>query len=227
MSQILIRLDSIAPFITLLLLLPKYMKYEKSVQRKLRFIILFLIIQFVLNFGATLVEVFIVNFDIVLMSNNYILHALNTILSFIVIIILLSHILQVISKKAGNILMVVFLILFIVSAILGDGIHSFNSYSAAFASLTIIFLCFLFFYQVLKGTNKKNTETPDTPLFWCVSGIFTYYFGSFFIFLTYQYLISSSYRGLSFLWSLHNILLLICCLYMIWGIIWKNYQQTY
>ena len=229
MLEILNRLDTIAPLLALLLILPTYLKFVKSAKVKLKPIVIFIAVQAVLNLSASAIEFFYddKNKNHILLSNNYWIHWINTIISFIIVIYLLSYIIHVISNKAGNIIIILFLLFVTVSALLGDGISSFNSYSAGISSLVIISLCLLFFYQILKGSNIKNTETPDTPLFWCISGIFTYYFGAFFIFLTYQYLISNFSSGFSLLWRFHNVLLLICCIYIVCGFLWKSYQTKY
>ena len=229
MLEILNRLDTIAPLLALLLILPAYSKSHKSAKAKLKPILIFILVQAVLNLSASAIEFF---YDEkyknhILLSNNYWIHWLNTIISFVIVVYILSFIIHVISNKAGTLINVLFLLFVIVMAFLGDGTRSFNSYSAGISSLVIISLCLLFFYQILKGSNNKNTESPDTPLFWCISGIFTYYFGAFFIFLTYQYLISSFSSGFSLLWRFHNVLLLICCIYIVCGFLWKSYQTKY
>ena len=222
------RIDSIAPLLTLLFFIPIYLKFNKVNRIKYRPILFFLLVQLICNVTATLIEVTYTPLlkNHFFLSNNYWVHWLNTVFSFFIIIYILSKTTKVISSITSKIISISFLIFAIIAIILGDGISLFNSYSAGLSSLIIISLCLLFFYQVLKGNNKNNDESPNTPLFWSISGIFTYYFGSFFIFLTYQYLINNFNSGFSLLWRFHNILLLICCLYIIYGFYGKVIRRN-
>jgi len=65
-----------------------------------------------------------------------------------------------------------------------------------------------------------------SSLFWVIIGVFTYYTGSFFIFISYKYLIVQEASVIGILWRFHNVLLTIFCFYTIYGLACKKYQRT-
>lgn len=186
-------------------------------------ILLFCLIQFVCNITATIIERWAYTTRFLLLQSNYWVYKLNATTSFLVLLTLfLKHLLHCKPVVFYAALMVyatisVFLILN------GDGISQFNSMSSAFESIVIVALSLYFFYSKLINT-REEISIPDTTIFWCVVGIFTYYAGAFFIFISYKYVIDSSRSTLGTLWRFHNILLFICSLYISYGILCKNYR---
>jgi hypothetical protein len=113
----------------------------------------------------------------------------------------------------------------VISIASGDGIASYNSSLSALGSFIVTAYCLNFFYWRLVR-DERPAGLTSSALFWIVIGIFTYYTGSFFIFISYKYLIVQESKVIGILWRFHNLLLTLFCAYTIYGITCKNYQKT-
>ncbi|MEO6914570.1 MAG: hypothetical protein ABI151_02085 [Chitinophagaceae bacterium] len=102
----------------------------------------------------------------------------------------------------------------------------FDSVGYSLLSISVSMLCFAYFYQLLRNVNE-NKLWADFD-FWIVSSMLLYFLGGFFIFLFYNILDSNTYEErelLSILWSVHNVLLFLSSLIMLYGCIWINYRN--
>jgi len=105
--------------------------------------------------------------------------------------------------------------------------------SIGFSSLSAITVLFSLFYyrQILKKID--DTVIYYTLDFWIISALFTYNLGAFLIFLSFYFLtdrIIDSYSDserdlLTLLWGLHNILLFISSIVLIFGNIWRRFRK--
>ncbi len=186
--------------------------------KELHYIFWFVFIQFITNLSAILVEkIFVVP--------NYPEYVLNIVLSFSVLSLLLYRMGAPLLKKlipAGSFL---FIVCAVISLCNGDGFRSYNSVISAMASFMITAYCLIFFYwRLVKDT--RLTGLTNSALFWIILGIFTYYTGSFFIFISYKYLIAIDSNSVGILWRFHNVLLTIFCIYTIYGLTCKDYRKT-
>jgi hypothetical protein len=101
-----------------------------------------------------------------------------------------------------------------------------DSIGYAVLSITISFLAFVYFYQLLKNVNEYNVWTNFD--FWLVSSYLLYFLGSFFIFLLFSHLTSTilntytleQRRTLTVLWSVHNVLLFLSSVTTLVSTIW-------
>lgn len=180
--------------------------------------LLFCFVQFICNLTASYI-------DVVLDYTNYWVYKLNTILSLIFILFLFGKYLVPDIKKVSNLVILTLVIVNVITIYYGDGITYYNSYSAALNSIVIVGYCLFYFYTRLIMPMPEES-VPSTSIFWCVVGIFTYYTGAFFIFITYKYFIDTDAATISTLWRFHNFLLLICCLYISYGVLCKSYRIT-
>ncbi|MEN9684830.1 MAG: hypothetical protein RLZZ28_616 [Bacteroidota bacterium] len=106
----------------------------------------------------------------------------------------------------------------------GDGISSYDSFLSTLGSIIITAYCLSFFYwRLVKETTK--TGLTESSLFWIIIGIFTYFTGSFLIFISYKYLIVQDPSVVGILWRFHNLLLTIFCIYTIYGLTWKDFRK--
>jgi hypothetical protein len=158
-------------------------------------------------------------------ESNYWVYKINTILSVIVILIIFGKYLVPDRKKLTNWILFALIVINIFSTFSGDGVTSYNSYSAALVSFVIVGYCLYYFYSRLLMSSPEDS-VPSTPIFWCIVGLFTYFAGAFFIFISYKYLIEADVATIGTLWRFHNLLLVICCLYISYGILCKTYQMT-
>ncbi|WP_460937705.1 hypothetical protein [Spirosoma humi] len=94
-------------------------------------------------------------------------------------------------------------------------VADFNSISFGGVSLLITIACLFYYGQQLAGQPKENILTVRN--FWYVNGIFTYYTSNFFIFLTYNSLISRNYANIGIVWKIHNVVFLVMCVYFFIG----------
>jgi len=206
-------IDTGAPLLTLLF----FIKPFKKMSRELLYIFWFVCTQFVTNLAAMIMEKLIVT--------NYSAYAVNVILSFIILSALFYKVINSSIRKVVPAAALLFIICAGYSVAKGDGIRSYNSVLSAVGSFIIIVYCLVFFYWRLVKDNKQPGLT-NTSFFWIVIGVFTYYTGSFFIFISYKYLIVQQENAVGILWRFHNLLLTIFCIYTIYGLTWKNYQKT-
>ncbi|GAB3737733.1 hypothetical protein [Spirosoma lituiforme] len=94
-------------------------------------------------------------------------------------------------------------------------VADFNSVSFGSISLLITVACLAYYLQQLAGQPRENILTVRN--FWYVNGIFTYYASNFFIFLTYNSLVSRNYANIGVIWKIHNVVFLIMCVYFFVG----------
>lgn len=186
--------------------------------KELHYVFYFVLVQFSTNLAAFIMQN-------VFNARNYAAYAANVVFSFMVLAMLFYSMNSKSLKRVVPAATVLFMIVAIYSLSSGDGIYTFNSIVSGLASFIITACCLVFFYWRLVHDTKTSGLT-NSALFWIIIGIFTYYTGSFFIFISYNYLISKQFDSLGILWRFHNVLLTIFCLYTIYGLTCKNYQKT-
>lgn len=207
-------IDIAAPLLALLFFVGRYARMTKE----LHYIFWFLCIQLATNVAAVVMEkVFVVP--------NYTAYVMNIVLSFAVLALLFYQMNSRTLRKTVPAAALVFIVSTVYSLSNGEGIQTYNSIVSAVASFAITGFCLIFFYWKLVNDTKTSGLT-NSALFWIIIGLFTYYTGSFFIFISYNFLISKEFNAIGILWRFHNVLLTIFCIYTIYGITCKNYQRT-
>lgn len=106
-----------------------------------------------------------------------------------------------------------------------------DSFGYSLLSFSVLFLSFIYFYQLLKHVNEFKVWVQFD--FWLVSGYLLYFLGSFFIFLLYSnltYNILDTYtlaqrRLLTILWGVHNVLLFLSSLTTLISSIWIAFRN--
>lgn len=184
--------------------------------RELLYVFVFVCIQFLANLTATVLEQ--------LKISNYAVYAVNITMSFVVLSYMFYRVIDSKIHRFIAVACVLFIAAAIISVANGDGIYSYNSLLSAMGSLLITFYCLVFFYLKLVSDNSRSGLT-NSAFFWIIIGIFTYYTGSFFIFISYKYLIAEKAGVIGILWRFHNLLLAIFCFYTIYGLTCRNYQK--
>lgn len=189
----------------------------KKITKELFLIFMFLLLQLFCNAFASILEKFKVP--------NYFIYTVNAISSFILLCYLFYHLfIHAKGKLIISASIIIFMAFLIFSVLYTNAFHTYNSTISAVVSFIIAAFCLYFFY------SRFVYDQPDEPvisqaIFWAVTGIFTYYTGSFFIFMTYQYLIETNSSLIGILWQFHNVLLLACCIYITYGIACKTYHK--
>jgi len=206
-------IDIGAPLFTLLF----FIKPFKQLPRELLYIFAFVAVQFITSLIATILEKLVIT--------NYSVYLVNIILSFVILSVLFYEIGNPLIKRLFPFTSLLFLGFATVSIANGDGLGTYNSAISASASFIITAYCLIFFYWRLVRDTQYSGLT-ESAFFWIVIGIFTYYTGSFFIFISYKYLIVREASIIGILWRFHNLLLTIFCIYTIYGLTCKNYQKT-
>ena len=203
-QNILKYLDFISPLLLLIFILIN----KKAIWRR-DYLFWFIIAQVLLNgIGNILEEQKI---------DNLFIYRLNCIASFVILSEYFRHLLTF--KKVNLIIglvSLVFFICFAVDLIKLENFNSFNSYSYGLASFILTTYSFLYFLnQISQPTESVITQSKD---FWYVTGIFTYYASNFFIFLSYNWLTQEySTNIFALIWRIHNVILLIMCVYIFLG----------
>jgi hypothetical protein len=164
--------------------------------------------------------------DQILMKNNLPLYHLNCLVSFLILSAYFSTILHF---SRGRFMLSVatalYLVFFFINLMLWESIWSFNSNSFSIASFILITYCFLFYLEKL--IHPATTNIAESRDFWYVTGIFTYYAGSFAILGTYRVFTQLNVQNLGVLWQAHNIIFLILCLYLFKAILCKPSQEKF
>lgn len=108
-----------------------------------------------------------------------------------------------------------------------------DSISYVILSMSIVIMGFMYMNQLLSNiTEEPLLRNID---FWFVSSQMVYYFGSFFIFLTYGYITQKiltsnlySYENrvyISQLWRVHNVLLFLSSLIIATSVVWIYFRK--
>ncbi len=194
-----------------------FVKPFKKLPKELLYIFWFIVTQLVTNVAASILEIAKVS--------NYTVYAANVVLSFCILSSLFYSLSRPIIQKLIIVAAVFFVLCAVYSISKGDGIRSYNSAVSAVASFIITACCLSFFYGKLV-TDNKVTGLTDGALFWIMIGVFTYYTGSFFIFISYKFLIVQGDNAAGILWRFHNLLFAIFCFYTIYGLACKIHQKT-
>lgn len=201
-----------------LLLLVVYL-FKNQLHLKRDYIFWFILAQTLINGVANF-------YDKVLLENNLFLYHLNCGASFLILSIYYFHVTTM--KRLQSFILVmffVFTVFFTVNILTWENLQSFNSNSFSVASLFIVIYSFLYYLEnLLRPATIAITKSKD---FWFVTGFFTYYASSFFIFVTFKKLTQSNTKDLGILWQTHNILYLILCIYLFRGIICKPLPEKY
>lgn len=204
-------IDVGAPLLALLF----FIRPLKKLSRELLYIFVFVCIQFACNLTASVLDA--------LKTTNYPVYAANIVLSFLVLSAMFYSIFNLIIRKLIIIASILFVGCTVFSIGRGDGISSYNSIVSALAGFIITAYCLIFFYWKLVS-DKRMTGLTNSTFFWVVIGLFTYYTGSFFIFISYNYLIVNGEGVVGILWRFHNLLLAVFCFYTIYGLTCKKYS---
>jgi len=157
--------------------------------------------------------------------NNYAMYAANIIITFSLLSLMFY---SLINKKIDKIIIgssFFFFVTVVLSLLNGDGIDYYNSIISAVASFIVSAYCLIYFYWKLVN-DQRSISLTKSAFFWIAIGLFTYYTGSFFIFMSYKFLIDQEANVIGILWRFHNVLLTIFCIYTIYGLTCQNYQKT-
>lgn len=162
-------------------------------------------------------------------GNNLLYYNINCVLSFLVLSAYFASILQFKDTKKVVIgVAALFLVVLIFNALKFENIvDHFNSNMYGLAAFILVVYAFLYYLQNLINPTQDIVKTVD---FWYVTAILTYYASSFFIFITFNYLMQSNSKyntGIKILWPIHNLLFLVMCGYLFKGMLCKRSQMKY
>ena len=210
-------LDVVSPFLLLL-----FVAITPGVTSRKDYIFWFLVIQLLFNSLSTIIQLF----D----GNNLVVYNANCIISFLILSVFFSSILQL--NKIKIIVPVVSALFLVISVINGlvfeNIINEFNSIMYGLAAFIIVVYCFLYYLQNLLNPTQDIMHSRD---FWYVTGFLTYYTSSFFIFVTFNYLTQSNNsqynNGIKLLWPIHNLFFLVMCGYLLKGMLCKRSLMKY
>lgn len=215
LRNILVNLDWASP-----LLLLAFVLVRGGVAWRRDYVFWFVVAQLVFNGTARVLEVYF-------SADNLYVYHLNSVVS---LLILSSYFTQSLPIKGNLQIMtgvyLLFLLFFGLNLWLWEGLTaSFNSNTFSLASFILVTYCFLFYRENL--LHPAPSYISRARNFWYVTGIFTYYASSSFIFISYRHLTQSNTPNLGFVWQIHNVLLLIMCVYILIGILCKPSLETY
>ncbi|MGV3585936.1 MAG: hypothetical protein ACO1OF_02945 [Adhaeribacter sp.] len=210
-------LDVVPPFLLIVFALANP---QISVRRD--YIFWYLVVQTLLN---TISMIIYQVFD----GSNLVIYNTNCVITFLLLSGYFASILQFKDTKKVIIgVAVLFLVVLIFNALKFEHIvDQFNSNMYGLAAFIVVVYCFLYYLQNLLNPTKDIVKTVD---FWYVTGLLTYYASSFFIFITFNYLMQSNSQyntGIKILWPIHNILFLVMCGYLFKGMLCKRSQMKY
>ncbi|QHT66114.1 hypothetical protein GXP67_05235 [Rhodocytophaga rosea] len=214
MLQITKYLDILSPLILLLFVL-----YRGNIAFRRDYIFWFILFQTFIN-GISII------YDKVLLKDNLFLYHINCAFSFLILTIYFRSIFKIRKIRVFvSIISTLFFVFFVINLYFWENLQTFNSNSFGIASLIIITYCLLFYTEELLSLHTIHITA--SAHFWYVTGLLTYYAGSFIIFITYRYFIQNHIRFTGLLWQTHNVIFLLLCLYLYRGLICKPLQEKY
>lgn len=95
-----------------------------------------------------------------------------------------------------------FLIFSLVNLIFIQGPQSFNSYTSSLASVCFILMSLTYFYVLIQQLPTESIT--KLPMFWVNAAILIYYSGTFFLYLSADYLINVLNNDLVTFWMFHH-----------------------
>jgi len=207
-------LDIIAPLVAFFF---AYFRKERALGEH-AFIVIFLFIQLVLNTGAKIIMY-------TGGANNIYLYKANCLLSFVTIsLYFLDKWKPYITSRERKLIAlgisIITALIFIIFTFEQD--NALNSYSYSLTALFICSYCILYYYQKLM--KPEAARITHTRSFWFVSGLFVYYAGSFFIFLSFRFLTLDKTPNLSIIWIFHNLIFVPMCTAFSVGFRCQTYQ---
>ncbi|GEO03138.1 hypothetical protein AAE02nite_08020 [Adhaeribacter aerolatus] len=208
-------LDVVPPFLLLLFALA-----SAPVTFRQDYIFWYLAVQTLLN---TISKIIYLGYN----GSNLVVYNINCVLSFLILSAYFASILQFKdTKKVVTGVLALFLMVLIFNALQFENIiDQFNSNMYGLAAFIVVVYAFLYYLQNLLNPTKNIVKSVD---FWYVTGLLTYYASSFFIFITFNYLMQSNSKydsGIRYLWPIHNVLFLVMCGYFFKGMLCRRSQM--
>lgn len=200
-------LDIVAPLAALAFAL-----FKREVWlREYFYIVLFLMVEVLLNGWGKFLMVYFPK------ASNIYVYKINCIASFVILSLFFSakwkpsiNKNQLTILRATTLLVAVAL-LFIVRK---EETTLFNSSSYSLVSLVLCTYCIIYYMSKLEKPDTEKITTLRS--FWFITGIFTYYAGCFFIFVSYRVLTINEKMDAPAVWMVHNMVFaLMCALFLI------------
>lgn len=116
-----------------------------------------------------------------------------------------------------------FMIFYLVNLLFLQNIFEFNTNSNVAASLILIFLTLLFFYNLLN--ELPIVHIHKLPMLWISFATLVYYAGTLFLFLANNYLTRMAAPSHKLMWILHNLLNITKNLLFAIAL-WQSYRKT-
>ncbi len=216
-------LEALSPLIPLVLLLITYNMQKLKVTNAL-------LLHFVLIFILKIIVVWSGHYNI---PNIRYYNAI-CIVAFCTIAILFYQVFNLRAyKKAVAISSILYVLAFFMLLIFWDDNMTFNSTGFSLASLIIIVYSFMYFKEKIALADVQHVFFDK--IFWIITGFFIYYFGCFFIFLTFKFLtlngiltdVIEERKSLGTLWGIQNIIYFLSCISISIGILWRRSQIMY
>ncbi len=212
-------LDALSPALALLMLLILIATKHDNVGRDDVSIILFLIVQLILNLWA----------DILYLqkTNNLFLYHTNCFFSYCI----LAHFYFRIAPKKSAFRKIIiffsilFLIGFLVNLLYFQPYTEFNSNSYAISAVMITIFSLGFFRVFLIDFSEYNVY--EIKEIWYSSGILLYFASSFFVFISYNYLSLFNEFVIPYIWRMHNVFLFFMCILIVKGFLCKHSIKRY
>lgn len=214
MNRILVYLDIIVPFVSILVSVFYLLSRRVTIHVYDFTLLFFYFSQFILNSTAN-------GFQDYKINNHWVYH----INSLITQIIFTYYFLNSYHNEKWKTLTVISFVLYIIFGLFNMVFFqrplTFNSYSYAFGVLWIVFFSLESLHILLSNPELENIfKFKD---FWIATGILFYFGISFFIFISYNYLSAVSPQNVGVLWKIHNIFLSIGCILFLKAIFAKKW----
>lgn len=125
-------------------------------------------------------------------------------------------------KKLLTFLSALFIIYFVYTLFLGDGVSRFNANGNSISGLILIGISLIYLYKELNGLS--HLKIYAIPMFWVAFGFLFYYAGNLLLFLLDNILSSQFSESHRMIWILHNFCNIIKnVLFAI--ALWHNYRN--
>lgn len=195
-------LDVIAPLVALAFAL-----FKREVWLREHFyIILFLVVELLLNTWCKIIMVYYAE------TGNIYVYKINCITSFVILsLFFIAKWKPAITKKQLYILraFTLFISIALILIVRQEATFLFNSASYSLVSLVLCIYCIIYYMSKLEKPDTEKITTHRS--FWFITGIFTYFADSFFIFVSYRVLTINQHAVAPFIWLAHNAIFAVMC----------------
>jgi len=192
-----------APLIPLYIFILKKKDYSSF-----RIIAVYLLTALCINAMADVSWIFKQCMPVKLQNNNY-LYNISSILRTVIFTLFFRNTINLFSKKLFNWFLIIYAIGFLIYFIINGNFWTLNSLLHTTESFTLLICSIAFFIKLI---NSEEIFLKFDPRLLIISGLALYESVNFFVFLFYQYIISSTDKLWDYIWYIPDTMYIVFCI---------------